>query len=264
MPLERRTPGLLGAVRLDVLRLHETWMELLFPRQLDPSSVLGKWKPETASQKAAYYLWAAVGLPLVAVGYPLLLLGFATRHYADRLDSAATRLGIAGVVAVVAVGWGLLTLVARLRLDAGDGPIGIDVAPFLAVGLAGIVATASAAFSVLFARIDGRPISVAFAYPAGVTALFLPPVVAALLYPPLGGVILPASYDFAAWLLDAVLWVGGLNETLRAEFNLETFGAAYGLPGLGYVLMWFGLAVPTGWFLGALVALADVVRPREE
>jgi len=100
MPLERRTPGLLGAVRLDVLRLHETWMELLFPRQLDPSRVLGKWKPETTAQKAAYHAWAALGLPLVAIGYPLLLLGFATRYYADRLDSAATRLGLAGVVAL--------------------------------------------------------------------------------------------------------------------------------------------------------------------
>jgi len=233
-------------MRIDVVRLHETWMELLFPRQLDASRVLGKWTPETGPQKAAYFLWAALGTPLVLVAYPLLLLGFATRYYASRLDSAATRLGVLGAVVVAAVVWGALTLVARFQLS---------FEAFLAVGAASVVAVASAGLAVLFSKVGGRGTSVLLAYPFAMTALFLPPVVAALFTPSLGSVIFPRSEEIAILILDTILAVGGLNEWIRANFTLE---------GTGYVLMWFGLAVPTGWFLGGLVALADLIRPREE
>jgi len=253
--MERRTPGLLGAIRIDVARLHDTWMELAFPRQLDASAVLGKWQPDTLLQRVAYYVWAGLGIPLLVVGYPLLLFGFATRFYAARLDSAATRLGVAGAVAVAAVGWGILTLVTHLQLS---------FSAVVAVGLASVVATVSAALAVVFSRVGGRATSFAFAYPFAMTALFLPPVVAALVTPALEALILPPSYDLAVWILDTFLFVGGLNEWLRASFTLETFGASYGLAGIGYPLMWFAIAVPTGWLLGALVALADVVRPQPD
>jgi hypothetical protein len=49
-----------------------------------------------------------------------------------------------------------------------------------------------------------------------------------------------------------VLYVGGLNTLIRRNFELE---------GLAYVGMWFGLAVPVGWFIGLVVSLADLVRP---
>ncbi|MFB6234400.1 MAG: hypothetical protein ABEH81_04630 [Halopenitus sp.] len=253
--MERRTPGLLGAIRIDVARLHDTWMELAFPRQLDASAVLGKWQPETLPQKIAYYLWAGLGLPLLLIGYPLLLFGFATRFYAARLDSAATRLGVAGAVAVAALGWGILTLITHLQLE---------FSAVIAVGLASIVATISAALAVVFSKVGGRGTSVALAYPFAMTALFLPPVVAALVTPTLEAIILPPSYELSIWILDTFLFVGGLNDWLRASFNLETFGASYGLAGIGYPLMWFAIAVPTGWLLGAVVALADVIRPRED
>src|SRR6056297_139034 len=116
--MERRSPGLLGAVRIDMARLHETWMEVVFPRQLDPGHVLGKWKPESGAQKAGYYLWGALGLLPVLLGYPLLLLGFGTRYYAAKLDSAATRLGILGAILLSVVVWGGLSVVARFQLSA--------------------------------------------------------------------------------------------------------------------------------------------------
>ncbi|OYR84431.1 hypothetical protein DJ71_08850, partial [Halorubrum sp. E3] len=87
------------------------------------------------------------------------------------------------------------------------------------------------------------------------------PVVAALVTPTLEELILPPSYDLARWILDTFLAVGGINEVLRGAFDLETFGEQWGLPGLGYVLMWIGISVPLGWFLGALVALANLIRP---
>ncbi|MFC5277313.1 hypothetical protein ACFPM1_00830 [Halorubrum rubrum] len=243
------------ALLLDVVRLHETWMEIVFPRQLDPSTVLGKWKPETAPQTVGYYLWAVLGAPLVAVAYPLLLVGFATRFYAAKLDSAVTRIGIAGAVLVATVVWGALTLVTYLQLATAD---------VIAVGAASVVAIVSAALAAGFSKAGGRLVSVLLAYPFAMTALFLPPVVAALVTPTLEAVILPPSYDLAVWILDTFLAVGDVNDTLRNAFDLETFGEQWGLPGLGYVLMWIGISVPLGWFLGALVALANLVRPKPE
>ena len=46
---------------------------------------------------------------------------------------------------------------------------------------------------------------------------------------------------------------GTINEVLRGAFDLETFGEQWGLPGLGYVLMWIGISVPLGWFLGSSI-----------
>ncbi|MDX1745502.1 MAG: hypothetical protein R3324_06155, partial [Halobacteriales archaeon] len=86
-------------------------------------------------------------------------------------------------------------------------------------------------------------------------AFFLPPVVAALYSPSLAEVVFPRSQVLAIWLLDTVLAVGGINEFLRARFELV---------GLAYVGMWFGLAVPIGWALGLLVTLANLVRPTRE
>lgn len=243
----RSQPGLLGAIRIDIRRLHETWMELTFPRQLDASSVLGKWKPETTPQTVVYHAWATIGIPLVMIGYPLLLLGFATRFYARRLDSAITRLGILGVVLVSITAWGALTLVAYLRHFSFDG--------LIAVLAAGLVATISAALAVVLSRVGGRVTSVLLAYPSAVTAIFLPPVVAALYSPVLGSVIFPGSQNLAIWLLDNLLTVGGLASFLRQQFQLE---------GVAYVGMWFGLAVPLGWLLGSVVTLADIIRPRPQ
>lgn len=254
--MERRgQPGLLAALVLDVVRLHETWMEVVFPRQLNPSTVLGKWKPETLGQRVGYYLWAALGAPPVIVVYPFLLLGFATRFYARKFDSAVTRLGVLGVVLAAALGWGALTLFTYLQLAPAD---------VKAVGIASVVAVVAAGLAAGFSKAGGRLTSVLLAYPFAMTALFLPPVVAALVTPRLQPVILDPSYELAAWLLDRVFAVGGLNDVIREAFNLETFGTGVGLPGLGYLLMWIGISIPIGWFLGGLVALADLVRPAGE
>ncbi|SDM13021.1 hypothetical protein SAMN04487949_0970 [Halogranum gelatinilyticum] len=244
--MESTQPGVLGAIRIDLARLHATWMELLFPRQLDPSRVLGKWRPETTAQKVGYYGWASVGVPLVAVGYPLLILGVLIRFNSRQLDSAGARLGVLGVVALSLVVWGGLTVLARFRFSQSG---------FLAVLAASLVATLAAGLAVVFARIGGRGTSVLLAYPSAMTALFLPPVVAALYSPSVAAVVFPGSQSLAVWLLDTVLTVGDLNVLLREQFDLR---------GVAYVGMWFGLAVPLGWLLGVVVTLADIVRPRED
>lgn len=236
--------GIVEGVRIDVVRLHETWMELVFPRQRTAvHQVLGKWKPRTRGDAIKYRLWGAIGVPVVAVLYPLLLLGFAARFNARRFDSASTRLGVVGVVVLAALLWGALTALAHVRL-AFDG--------FVAVGAASAVAVVSAGLAALFVRVGGRGTTVLFAYPFAMNALFLPPVVAALYDPSLAGV-LERSETVAIFLLDNVLALVGIEDYLRENFSLE---------GIAVVLMWVGIATPLGWFLGLIVTLADAVRPR--
>ncbi|MES3516971.1 MAG: hypothetical protein PPP58_04820 [Natronomonas sp.] len=238
--------GLLTGVKIDVVRLHETWMELLFPRQRTAvHAVLGKWKPRTRGDRIKYRIWGVIGVPIVAVLYPFLLVGFFARFNARRLDSATTRLGLLGVLLATAVVWGLLTALARLRFD---------LTGFLAVGAASVVAVVSAGLAVGFRRLGGRVTTVVFAYPMAMNALFLPPVVAALFEPSLS-FILDSSRNFALFMRDSV-FVGPLSPVW------DLISARFELAGIGYVLMWVSIAVPLGWILGCTVTLADLVRPQ--
>jgi hypothetical protein len=243
MAVRSRRPPTVEAVRLDLRRLHEHWMELFFPRQRAAHSVLGKWQPSTRSGWIAYRLLGALGTLVVALLDPFVLAGFAARFHTRRIDRAAAGLGFVGVISLTALVWGALAVVAHLQLSR-EG--------FLAVAAAAVVATVAAALAVSFARVGGRGTTVALAYPAAMTALFLPPVVAALFSTALGSVVLPASTELAIGLLDGPLALVGLDEYLRRNYSLE---------GVAYVGMWLAIAVPSGWLLGCVVALADLVRP---
>jgi hypothetical protein len=238
--------GLLDGIKIDIVRLHETWMELVFPRQRTAvHNVLGKWTPRTRGDRIKYRIWAALGVLVVALLYPLLVVGFAVRFNAKRFDSATTRLGIIGVVILAAVVWGGLTALARVRLSF-DG--------FVAVGAASAVAVVSAGLAALFSRVGGRGTTVFFAYPFAMNAVFLPPVVAAL-YDPSLGVIIEQSTSIAEFFRDSV-FVGPLDPVSEYLSN------NYDFEGVVVALMWFAIATPLGWFLGFVVTLADLIRPR--
>lgn len=236
--------GIVGAIQTDLQRLHGAWMELVFPRQRGRGhSVMGKWEPETVPQRIAYHGWSGLGRIGLIVLYPLTVLGFAIRFYAAKLDSTTTRIGVVGVTAIAVLVWGGLTVVAHLQL-----PTEAFVPIAAASGVAVLATTLAAAFS----KVGGRLVSAFLAYPFAMTAIFLPPVVAALVTPSLEGLVLEPSYDFAVWILDNVLFVGGINEFLRENYQLE---------GAAYAAMWVGISFPIGWFLGIVVALANLVRP---
>jgi len=235
-----------AAVRHDLHTLLTGWRGLLFDRHRRSHPVAGRWRPTTPGRRLAFWAWTAVGVPLIAVVYPLAVLGFATRVIARRLDWAAGAIGVLAVIAGLALVWGGLTVVAWVRFPTSG---------FLAVLAASIVATVSAALAWEASRVDGRPVTVLVAYPFAIAAIFLPPVTAALVAPSLGELILPGSESLAVWLLENPLAVGGVDEFLRREFTLAN---------LGYIGMWFGLAVPVGWFLGGLVTLANAIRPTPE
>lgn len=252
MPPEQQTdrrnagpePSLWTQLRTDLAWLHVAWMDLVFPRQRDHHPALGQWEPSTIPEHVAYWACALVGVVVVVAGYPFVLAGFAVRFYSRRLYSTALALGVLGVVLFATLVWTGLTVGVYLLEFSREG--------VLAVGAGGAVAVVSAALATAFARRDGRATTVLLAYPFGVTAVFLPPVVAALYSPTLGEWVFPNSYVLAVWLLENPLSGTGVAEFLRSQFDLV---------GVAYVGMWFALAVPVGWALGLLVTLADAVRP---
>lgn len=236
--------GVVADLLVDLKRFHAHWMGIVFPRQVGAeNTVLGKWKPKTRGQQIEYLLWGTLGLPVIAILYPLVLFGTFVRFQSRRIDDAAGVLGVLGVLVLSAVVWGLLAVVARIRFPL-EG--------FFAVLAAGIVATASAVGALVFSRIGGRKTTVFLAYPLGMTAIFLPPVVAALFSPVLAELVFPGSQSLAIEVLARL--PDRLATFLRTRFDLV---------GVAYVGMWFAIAVPLGWLLGGLVTLADVVRPTD-
>ena len=241
-------PGLVDLVRIDLVRMHETWMEFVYPRQRGAAdTVLGKWQPEEGLQAALYRIWSALGVPVVGIVYPLVLLGYFIRFQTRRLNVTAVRIGVVGVLALFTVLWGALSALAYSQLGT-DGAI--------AVVAASITAVISAGLSFLFWYVDGRFTTVVFAYPFAMTAIFLPPVVAALYWPAVAAVVLPGTESLQLWLLE--------NNPAFLERVENYFVENYDLEGIYYVVLWFGISVPLGWLLGLVVTLADVVRPTGE
>lgn len=243
-------PGLADLVKIDLVRMHETWMEFVYPRQRDAAdTVLGKWTPDDGLQAVLYKLWSAVGVPVVGVVYPFVLLGYIVRFQVRKLNASAIRIGATGVMVLLVVLWGLLSALAIYQFEmATNGAT--------AVVAASITAVISGGLSFLFWYVDGRWTTVIFAYPFAMTALFLPPVVAALYSEALGAVILTGTESIQQWLLDNnPAFLDGVEQYLTENYDLE---------GIYYVVLWFGISVPLGWLLGLVVTLADLVRPTPE
>lgn len=237
-------PSLLSSVYTDLALLYDAWLSLVFPGRRDHHPALGGWEPSTTPKRVAFLAWAALGVPAVAAVYPFALFGFAVRFYARRLFRTALRLGWLGVAVVASLAWTAFT--------AGVWLLDVPLEGVRAVAAGGGVAVVSAIASTAVARRGGRLSTVLVAYPLGVTALFLPPVVAAFYWPPLAEHVFPNSYALAVWLLEHPLAVGGVAEFIREQFRLV---------GIAYLGMWSGLATVAGWTLGVLVALADFIRP---
>jgi hypothetical protein len=234
-------------------------MGLLFPRQRGTEhSVLGKWTPETTAGTIKYRLWSALGVVVLAIGYPLAVLGFATRFYSRKFDHLAVKIGLLGIVVLTGIVWGGLAVVARTQLAPGA---------FAALVAAAAVATVASAVAVLFTYRGGRFWTVAVGYPAAMTAIFLPPAVAALFSTGVEQSVYPVGERLARWLLAEVV-PGDVAADLKGQLG---FDAEQGITsqsgrvlltlGVAHVLLWFAISIPLGWLLGTVVTLADFVRP---
>ncbi|MFC7195600.1 hypothetical protein ACFQL4_14815 [Halosimplex aquaticum] len=117
------------------------------------------------------------------------------------------------------------------------------------------MAVLSSALAVLFRSVGGRITTVVFAYPFGVTAIFLPPVVAALVSDDVAQFSIVYADQIAELARAEVLEPLGLRDDVAEKFDMTEFA---------YVLIWIGVSVPLGWLLGITVALADFIRPTGE
>lgn len=236
--------GLFAGIRIDLKRLHETWMEFVYPRQVDADdTVLGKWTPDSQRGWITYRLWSLIGGLIVGLVYPFVLVGYAMRAQAQRLDWLATYIGAVGIFIGLTVLWGALTVVAKFRFSESG---------FIAVLAASIVAVLAGLLAFAFSRVGGRATTVLLAYPFAMSALFLPPVVAALYSPVLADVVFSRSEAVSRWINDNLLHVFGINEMLRARYDLR---------GIAHAILWLGLSFPIGWATGLVVTLANYVRP---
>jgi hypothetical protein len=238
--------GLADAIRFDLRRMHETWMEVFYPRQRDAEhTVLGKWTPDQGIQVYLYRLWSALGVPVVGVLYPIVLFGYFVRFQTRRVNVTATRLGFVGVILLFVVLWGALSVLVAFPLEGQ-----IDGGGVTAIIVASAVAVLSSALAFGFWLLDGRPITIFFAYPFAMTAIFLPPVVAALFSETLAEIILTRSDSLASWSLDQMPTL--VESYLAENFERDEFA---------HVIIWFVVSIPVGWILGIVVTLADIVRP---
>lgn len=241
--------GVVEAVRFDLNKFHETWMELLYPRQRGAGdTVLGKWQPQTTREKITYNVWAALGALVVAVLYPLALIGVVVRFHARKIDVSVQKLGAVGVVLLTVLVWGGLSALVEFRLQAQFSSQEAN-----AIVAASVVAVLSSALAVLFRSVGGRITTVVFAYPFGMTAIFLPPVVAALFWEPLGEVIIQQGEDLFTWVFQS-----GPDEIM------EPLGDRFDRQEYHHTIIWFAVSFPVGWVVGTLVTLADLIRPKGE
>lgn len=241
--------GLVDAIKYDVRVMHETWMEMLFPRQRGAEgTVLGKWKPDQTGEVITYKLWHWVGIPIISVLYPLVLLGYFFRYQTRKINLTAARLGFFGVVLMFTLLWGGLTALVYFQLQGI-----LEDGAFVGIAAASTVAVVASALSYIFWRLGGRFVTVLLAYPFAMTALFLPPVVAALFYEPLGEVIIGQGDDLFRWVFQS--GPSSIMEPLGEQFDRQEYHHA---------IIWFAVSFPVGWVLGFLVTLADLIRPKGE
>ena len=240
--------GIADAIKYDLRLMHETWMGLFYPRQRGAEdTVLGKYRPDETSKLLAYRALAVIGVLVVAVFYPLLLAGYFVRFQARKLNVTAARLGLLGVVFVFVLLWGGLVALIWFQFSGTFTTVEI-----IAIAAAGAVAVVSSALSYAFWRLGGRGTTVLLAYPFAMTALFLPPVVAALFHPVLEDIIIARSDELARELFQAS------PQTIQDQLGQIDRQEGH------HVIIWFVFSFPIGWVLGILVTLADLIRPKGE
>ncbi|MEF8812206.1 MAG: hypothetical protein V5A55_00055 [Halovenus sp.] len=239
--------SLVDAIKYDVRVMHETWMEFIYPRQRGAAdTVLGKWQPEGLRQTFFYRVWSLLGVPVVSIVYPLVLLGYFVRFQARQVNVTAARLGVIGVVLVFLLLWGGLVALVWFQFSGTFTRV-----ETIAIAAASGVAVLSAALSYGFWQLGGRGTTVFLAYPFAMTAIFLPPVVAALFHPALEDVIIARSDEMARWMFQngPDTLTDPLGQIDRQEGH--------------HVIIWFVISFPVGWFLGIIVSLAELIRPTE-
>lgn len=184
---------------------------------------------------AGYYLL----LFAVIVGFSMLLYGLSMVHGAGQLfDEIADWTG--NPMIQLMIGAYLLFFAALFVPTVMRVMVELTIA--IAVG-GTLFLLFGGAWWWLHSEVAGR-MRIAVVYPLGIAAVILPIAVTAVLSPTFATSADWLSNALAIVLLDSIFAIGGLNEWLRATFDLD---------GLGYVGFWLGIAMALGWLIGFIV-----------
>lgn len=227
----------------DARILHDYWMDTMYSRHTDPHPVLGKSKPETTSKIILYYLWFLIGVVFVVITYPISYIGIITKVYAvDNILNFVESKGIIRSLILLSIVWLILSVVSYFLQPTETT---------YAVVAASIIAVLSAIISYITYLTGDDRIKIAIGYPAGYTALLLPPVVFSVLSPVLGQMVLDTSLEVTLFLKENIAEPLGIREFFSNNFDLE---------GIGHIILWLNISFIVGWITGLSVQLAKIIR----
>lgn len=227
----------------DIKKLHGVWMGILFSKYNDPHPVIGKYQPEGTIKKILYWFWAIIGIITTVVSYPIVLVGLVLRIFTTFIGAIGTKLGITKSVFIMAIAWA--SMIAGITYQYGFNNT-------LVLSIAASIALVSLLISFYARRTGGRKTTFLVAYPAAYTAIFLPPVAAAILAP-FGDPIINQSIRVAEYFLINWASVIGMEEWIRSNFELT---------GIYHAVMWFIISTLIGWLTGVFVVISEQIRPR--
>lgn len=229
------------SVGRDVTTLHRFWMSILYKRQSNPHPVAGQFQPSGKGQKIVYFLWYSIGIPVSVAGYLLALLGQILKILVDRIAEKGENLGLDAALLVSAVAWTAVGLVIYFIYGQEDA---------VAFGISSTIAILSMIIAFVSRWYGTTKHTILISYPATYTAIFLPPISAALIVPEIADVVLPFSVDVTNAILNTPIFFEPLESILRTTFELQ---------GISHLILWFSISTVLGWFTGVCVKLAELV-----
>lgn len=227
----------------DIKKLHGVWMGILFSKYNDPHPVIGKYQPEGTIKKILYWFWAIIGIVTTVLSYPIVLVGLVLRIFTTSIAKVGTKLGITKTISMMAIVWA--SMIAGITYQYGFDNT-------LVLSISASIALVSLLISFYSYRNGGRKTTIIISYPAAYTAIFLPPVTAAILAP-FGDPIINQSIRVAEYML--INWAStiGMEEWIRTNFELT---------GIYHAVMWFVISTIVGWITGLFIVISELIRPR--
>lgn len=229
------------SIRRDINTVHSYWMSTMFDDQKQPHPVAGKKIPTGKVQTSIYLIWSILGYPVSAIGYLLAVVGNILKIFVDRIVSKADDWGISSVFLLALLMWLSVGIAVFYFYQQEDA---------IAFAISSTVGLLSLVISFVAREIGSAKTTVMVAYPTAYTAVFLPPVSAALIVPEIASTVFPLSTDVANYILNSVIVFDSIEDSLRSTFNLI---------GFSHLILWTAISITLGWSTGICVKSAELV-----
>lgn len=229
------------SIRRDIKTVHAYWISILFEKKNRPHPVAEEDIPTNRVQMSIYIIWSVLGYPVSVIGYLLAIAGNIIKIFVDRIVSKADDLGISNVFIFALIAWMIIGIVVFYLYGQEDA---------IAFAISSIISLLFLIISFVSREIGSAKTTVIISYPAAYTAVFLPPVSAALIVPEIASLVFPLSVDVVNYILDLPIVFDALENYLRSTFNLE---------GVSHLILWTLISVTLGWFTGISVKSAELV-----